>query len=121
VPATQYNATGRRRPDFMNWHRVDEHFDFDAPSTCQLSSRDLCNALIDSFQFMFNLDPEHKIYGFMISPDRERTLHLYELRLAQMIKWTRYVASDDVVSLGMKRDKRGDLQITEAERGGPIC
>jgi len=116
VPAEKFRATGAKRPDSMNWHHFDEHFDTGAPVPCGLTTRDLCNLLIHSFQFLFVFSDEGAICGFMVSSDRLRAKWLHMVGLSEAIQWVRYVATDDIDYSEMRRTRKGDIKWIRSRR-----
>lgn len=85
IPGERSPAAGARRPDLMNWHHFDEHFDMGSPTSCRLRTRDLCNLLIHSFQFLFTCGEDGHVCGFLVSSDRYRAARLYRINLGDAI------------------------------------
>jgi len=116
IPAERFPAIGAKRPGLINWHHFDEHFDTGSLTLCRLRTRDLCNLLIHSFQFLFTHDEDMHLDGFLVSSDRYRTSWLYRVDLKDAIEWVRYVATDDVDLTEVKRTPKGDIKVTKARR-----
>lgn len=108
-----------RVPDAMNWHRLDEFYDFDTQGVEQLSLQDFCNQVIHSFIFMPETTGSEEwsaaprsLVGFFVASDHRRSKKLYRLEVDTVIRLLRLIGNEDVVSSHMTRDERGNWQIS---------
>ena len=109
-----------RVPDLMNWHRLDELYDFDAASETKLTVLELCNQLIHSFIFMPEGDFDEDdatadaagIAGFLVASDRARSSRLYRIGIDVLISLLRLVGTEDIASTQMTRDSSGQWQVS---------
>jgi hypothetical protein len=95
VKLTSYPHLGKP-VTFMNWHRLDELYDFDRP---RVEDRDLifvCNQIVHSYVFgaVLGDEPSNGLYGVCFCSDRMRNSRLFDLECDEMIRVMRHVGTD---------------------------
>lgn len=108
-----------RVPDLMNWHKLDEFYDFEDEASEHLTLAALCNQLIHSFIFMRAAadDGDAEGYraglaGFLVASDYKRTSRLYRIDIDTLIGLLRLVGNEEVVATTMTRDSNGQWQVS---------
>ena len=104
-----------RVPDHMNWHRLEEFYDWDRPGKRTLTVEQLCNQFIHSFIFTVETsfdedDPPSTpvgLRGFLVSSDRERSSVLLRVYLDHYVQLLRRAVGEEVVASQMIRDQLG--------------
>lgn len=112
-----------RMPDLMNWHRLDEFYDFERSHTEDLGLPELCNQLIHSFIFVQEIvvagASAGALAGFLVASDRARAAQLYRIDIDSLSGLLQLVGTEEVVASRMIRDSSGQWQVlnlTAADR-----
>jgi hypothetical protein len=107
-----YKATGKK-PDLMNWHKIEQCYDLTSSEKASWSVRQLCNTFVHSFIFIARTDKcgLHSIY---FNTDRNRFSCLMEISAEQIEKIFTKIGGDEINELKMERDTYGEWQITKA-------
>lgn len=84
LPITKYGNV--KNVTLMNWHRIDELYDFNAPETDNTPVKDVCNLLIHSYVFVAE-QPSFTapIKGVFFNSDRTRNEILYHMQIKDWI------------------------------------
>ena len=109
-----------RIPDHMNWHRLDEFYNFERSSSEDLTLEQLCNQLIHSFIFVRIGDAdgddetgyEGGLAGFFVASDRARSSRLYRISIDSLVSLLQSVGTEEVVATKMIRDASGQWQVS---------
>jgi len=104
-----------RVPDHMNWHRLEEFYDWERPGKRTLAVEQLCNQFIHSFIFTVETsydegDPPSTpvgLRGFLVSSDRQRSSVLLRVHLDDYLQILRRAVREEVVASHMARDEFG--------------
>lgn len=97
---------------YMNWDKIDQLYDWSAPSIETLLLRDLCNLVVHSYIFMPAMSESGGLDALLVSSDRSRNTKLYEVPALGAISLLRAVASDDPDLGEMKLDEAtGDYAV----------
>ncbi len=117
VPAREHTLIGRP-VDVWNRHEFYAHYDMEHTQSVQLALADFCNQVIHSWVWMLSVtkEPPHLFDGIFVSSDRTRRRCVYFLAAAALVRVFRAVADDDIVSIAMLRNARGDMHIMKASR-----
>ena len=71
----------------LNWHRIEQLYDFDEKEQLKISTIKLYNQFIHSYVFLPFFDSKGKfINGILFCSDKERNRRLYLIRMSQIIK-----------------------------------
>lgn len=111
VKCTKYPPLDTTRiPDLMNWHRLDDFYDFTKPHKTTAKLAFFSNQLIHSFIFSAVVISEEDIRaaGFYVTTDFDRAKFLYQYDVAEIIKVMRLVGRDYVVHSKWVRNEQGD-------------
>jgi hypothetical protein len=103
VSVKVYPPTGKAITHF-NWHKSDEHFDFDSPASAAWPLVKLCHQFVHSYIFHVVEGETGGLTGFFIASDQQRSKGLIDIDVATVISVFRSVASDDITSLQWSRD-----------------
>jgi len=98
-----YPPTGKPITHF-NWHKSDEHFEFDSPSSGAWALEKLCHQFVHSYIFHIVEGESGVLTGFFIASDRQRAKGLIDIEASTVISVFRSVASDDITSVQWSRD-----------------
>jgi hypothetical protein len=90
--------------DFLNWHRLDRHYDFAAQSRSRLKLRQLCGFLVHSFVFMpETTDDGRTLTGLLFNSDRTKDVAIYRISWDEFCKLIQSLAIDDIVEFSYNR------------------
>ena len=103
VSVKVYPPTGKAIT-YFNWHKSDEHFDFDSPSSAAWTLEKLCHQFVHSYIFHVLERETAGLTGFFIASDKQRPKGLIDIDACTVISVFRTVASDDITSLQWNRD-----------------
>jgi hypothetical protein len=99
-------------PDLLNWHRIDEHFDFDVSKSDSLTAIEFCQRLIHSYVFLEVEGPKKTIAGFFFASDHTKRRGLWFAELKDMLRLLDETGRDYPSSSHMVRDpKSGDWKV----------
>jgi hypothetical protein len=98
------SSPGVGTADYMNWHRLDEHFDLEAQHEEQRDLTFLCNQFIHSFIFLPAIDEAGALAGVYIASDRARKDKVYFVGAAQIVDAFRAVGRDYPTELHLRRN-----------------
>ncbi|NQT51687.1 hypothetical protein HQ576_06545 [bacterium] len=113
-----YVATGKPIT-LLNWHRLDELYDFSCPRSQRRDVLFVCNQVIHSYVFMVAASESEAFSGILFSSDRERNKCLYELSATRLIRLLEKVASDYPSQVQMAFDESlGDYSV---RAGNSLC
>lgn len=118
IPCIFHPLKGRR-PDFLNWHRIEELFDLDVSEARGVSARDLCNRIIHSFVFMEVAASRVGLVGFFFTSDKARRQGLWYVELEVFLKLVRDTGRDYPSSSHMVRDPKTDEWVVWKGHGHP--
>lgn len=111
VKCTKYPLLDAARvPDLMNWHRLDEFYDFTKPRKATVKLAFFSNQLIHSFIFStaVNSEEDTRAAGFFVATDFDRAKFLYHYDISDTAKVMRLVGRDHVVYSEQVRNEKGD-------------
>ena len=97
----------------MNWHRIDELYDFSTSNIEKISLKFICNQLIHSYVFMTSFNENSQLTGILFSSDRYRNKKLFSVDINDVIGILRKVGSNYPNSVTLIYDeKKKDYIIT---------
>ena len=112
LPAFSYPSIGKGVTK-LNWHRLDEHFDFGEEKPEQLSLRFVYNQIVHSYICMPQMTELSTLGGIFFCSDFKRNDRLYCLEIGEIIQCLELVAADDPSSLSMSYDSKSkDYKVT---------
>jgi hypothetical protein len=91
--------------DYMNRHRIDEHFDLEVSYAEQRDFVFLCNQFVHSFIFMPVISESRALDGVYVASDRLRNKRLYFVDLDQILLAFRTVGGDYPTHQHMQRNE----------------
>ena len=103
IPVTLFPSTGKAITH-INWHRSDEHFDFQSPQLHHRSLLTLCHQFVHSYVFHIVSGETGGLFGFMVASDRQKGSSLLQIEVAAVISVLESIAKDDIVSSRWLRD-----------------
>ncbi|MCP5555908.1 MAG: hypothetical protein H7A54_19880 [Akkermansiaceae bacterium] len=103
IPITLFPSTGKA-VTHMNWHRSDEHFDFESPQSHRWALLTLCHQFVHSYVFHVVGGESGGLDGFMVASDRQKGSSLLQIDVTAVISLFESIAQDDVVSSRWTRD-----------------
>ncbi len=78
----------------LNWHRLEEHFQWDAERAVRLSATALVNQLVHSLIFMLRVDEQDHVDGFLVLSHQGKKRHLFSVGLLDFLELMREVGRD---------------------------
>lgn len=95
-PVLTHARLDTKRPiHFMNWHRLEQHYDFEACMSTKITSRRLCNLLIHSFVFMPEMDETaERFSAILFNSDRTKDSELFEISLETLFQFAEAACED---------------------------
>ena len=69
----------------LNWHRLDELYDFTKPNGQDRYLGFICDQIIHSYVFVVEFDENSKITGILFCSDQKRNIELYSLKIDKLI------------------------------------
>ena len=94
VPLLEHPATGKP-VTYMNWHRLDELYDFSTSASVQRPLRFICNQMVHSYVFAAVVGEEGGLEGLLFVSDYQRQRRLFFIALDDIIDVFSLVAYDD--------------------------
>lgn len=71
----------------------------------------ICNLIIHSYAYGLCFTEKHKLYSIFVVSDQFRNELLYEVTIADLTKYLKFIATDSVSEVSMKFDtKKGDYK-----------
>ena len=70
----------------MNWHRLNELYDFTLPNGQMRYLGFICDQIIHSYVFMVEFDDNSTIKGILFCSDQKRNTELYSLKIDKLIE-----------------------------------
>lgn len=95
---------GTGTTDYLNWHRLDEHFDLDASTSEQRDLMFLCNQFVHSFIFMPVTYEDGALAGIFIASDKIRLEKVYFVEASEIHRALRTVGKDYPKRQSMRRN-----------------
>jgi len=97
----------------LNWHHLDDLYDFSSPRNETMGLKDFCNQIIHSYVFMpFSSSKTGPVKTIVFTSDRERSNALHEVSLVALSDILRIVAKDYPSQSTWKfNNKTGDYQV----------
>ena len=106
-------ASNGKPVTLMNWHRLDELFNFDDSQDRELDLLALCNQFIHSYVFSPVFSEQGRLQSVLLSSDRAKSTVLYEVALTQIITVFELVANDYPKQISMVYDPaKRDYKVT---------
>ena len=96
IPVTLFPSVGKA-VTHMNWHRSEEHFDFESPNSHLWTLFRLCHQFVHSFVFHIVSGETGGLWGFMVASDNQRGSGLLQIEVTTVISVLESVAKDDIV------------------------
>ncbi len=112
VPTVAYPARAKRTT-LINWHKVDELFDFSKGDRRAFRLLVLCNAVIHSFVYLpIATSKSGPVKKFLIASDRQRRKSLFEVNLLDVSSAFGIVGNDYPANVQMTfNDEQGDFDV----------
>ena len=80
-------------PHFLNWHRIEDHFDISNSKKIEIDPPTLMNALIHSYVFVLSVNKSMSVTGFFVASDYGRKRRLYLAKLSTYLSLCRRMAN----------------------------
>ena len=97
---------------FMNWDKIDKHYDLEHPITITKPLTWVANLIIHSFVFLPEFDEGGRLDAILFNSDRTRRQHLYSLSVDEIIALFEEVGSDYPATMqGQFNEKTGDYDV----------
>jgi hypothetical protein len=110
LPCSYFSLTGDI-PDLLNWHRIEEAYDMDAPKAGQLSALDFCHAIVHTFIFMPSIDDGGGLDGLIFASDVGRRQRLTFVAIDALIKLLERTGNDYPSSANYTRTADGQFEV----------
>lgn len=105
----------------LNWHKLDELFDYNHSSREERYLDYVCNQFIHSYIFCVVTDDGGALHGFYFASDRQRRRGLYFLNVDEVIRIFRQVGEDYPNEVRMQWDQDfGDYRVESKTHRGPV-
>ena len=107
---------------FLNWHRLDELYDFSKNRESTLTIKTVCNLLIHSYIFMpLTSSASSPFNGMFFSSDKTRNSKLYYISLKDWINYLEIIGVDYPNDASMVFDKKkNDYNVPRAMKHGVV-
>jgi len=79
---------------YLNWHKLDELYDFSSANGQTRYLGYLCDQIIHSYVFLADIDEARKLNGILFCSDQKRNTEIYSLSLDQIVKVFEKVGND---------------------------
>ena len=97
----------------LNWHKLDELYDFDSASTARIPLQRICNQIVHSYVFAITHSESSGLGGFLFVSDRDRHRYLHSLSADQVIALFEHVGNDYPNEIRMTLSpEAGDYEVT---------
>jgi len=97
----------------LNWHKLDELYDFDAEVAARIPLQRICNQMVHSYVFAMAHSDSGGLGGFLFVSDRDKHRHLHVLDIDEAIALFEHVGRDYPNELRMVlNSKTGDYDVT---------
>lgn len=83
VPLRTFPWSGKQVTK-LNWHKLDQLYDFESGSTQEHDFEFVCNQLIHSFVFCASFDEEKRLHAILFASDRQRHKSLLQAGIDQI-------------------------------------
>jgi hypothetical protein len=90
----RHTKTSKKEIDYLNSHRLEEHYDFNSKEKVSSDLSFLSNQIIHSYVFAFSGD-EKTIDGFYVASDYEKEKYLYYVNLEKYINVLLWIGYSD--------------------------
>ena len=89
----------------MNWHHLEQHFDFSKASARTVDTTELCNQIIHSFVFAMHFEDDPQVVtGVLVSSDRKKADFLYVVPISSIRQLFSDVAENPATSISYEVD-----------------
>lgn len=105
--------------DFNHRQPSEKSHDWNNPIDVTAAGRDICNWLIHSYEFsvLYN-DESNLLDSFMVVSDKDKDSKLYQINIADWIKFTVFIATDDIAEFSEQYNKsKKEYVFTKKKRG----
>lgn len=99
----RHKKTSQKQIDYLNSHRLEEHYDFNYKEKVSVDLSFLTNQIIHSYVFAFSED-ENSTNGFYVASDHVKESYLYHVNLERYINLLLWIGHCDVVAQSSKRN-----------------
>jgi hypothetical protein len=119
IKVAKYKSLGKPCT-LLNWHRLNELFDFSKPMWQHEKLYNICNQIIHSYVFMPNGNSKTgPIKSIIFCSDYNRNNHVLEIMLKDIVEVVSYVIKDYPSSVKITYDGNiKDYIVTETCKGG---
>ncbi|MDV2502979.1 MAG: hypothetical protein RX318_03390 [bacterium] len=115
IPLIAYPWKGKQ-VTLINWHKVDELYDFERETHVLISLLPVCNKMVHSYVFMPCYNEKSQIHSVLVNSDHSRHEALYLITVSEIIRLFERVGKDYVRMSKMKFDaNKGDYEILQAK------
>ena len=112
IAVEQYPWKGKRVTR-LNWHKLDELYDFDSRVTARIPLQRICNQMVHSYVFAIVHSDSGGLGGFLFVSDRDKHRHLHFLDVDEAIALFEHVCRDYPNEARMVlNSKTGDYEVT---------
>lgn len=99
------------------WPEEGSHY-WDHKTSVKVKGKDVCNWLIHSYIFAFEVGDHNTVESFFVSSDYDKNKVLYRILISDWIEYIKFIMTDDIVSEEMVFcEKKGDYIVVKKERG----
>jgi hypothetical protein len=110
-----YPWNGKKNVTKLNWHKLDELYDFDAAVTKHHHVLFLCHQFVHSFVFMAAFDERQRLDGIFLASDRQRHTALLRVSIDQIAVLFEQVGKDYPSTVNYSLNlKTGDYDVVSA-------
>ena len=94
--------------DFLNNHRIEDHYDFDDIQTGTKDWMFIINQIIHSYSLVYSRDDFEKLDGFLINSDKTKKKALFYLPLETVLRIFLTISEGDITSFsGYRAPQKG--------------
>jgi hypothetical protein len=89
--------------DHLNWHRIDNYYNFDKEIIIEKDWRFIINQIIHSFSLVFSFDGFNRFDGFLINSDKTKKQALFFLPLKDLLKIFLTISEGNITKASLQR------------------
>jgi hypothetical protein len=88
------HALKDQAPDFLNWHRIEEHYDLGASKSDWLTAIEFCHRLIHSYVFVECEARNKTVRGVFFASDQTKNRGLWFVKISDVVKLLQQTGRD---------------------------
>lgn len=100
----------KKKIDLLHWFLDEESHEWKHKQIVAIAGKTICNFLIHSYVFCFDVDDNNSIIGFFLASDLYKDRILYYVKLKSWMAYMDFVWKDDIALIEYAKDiNKGDF------------